>query len=608
MTLTQRQKIGFFIGLPVLLLASAAFYLVHSLDAAKIVEMTAHEVKSATGRDLQVRGPVGLRFFPRIAVTAEQVSLSNAPWAVDPDMVRADRVSISLRWAPLFHKRIEVDDIRLDRAVIALQAAPNGQGVSGNWALNDVPSTSVATTSDTAFAFDVNQIHLNQVQVNYRDQTQVVRQSLMINRLNITATGDQSVYDGTFALNTVPIGLQGKTTSLTHLMAAAGSDAVPLALDLNVVLAGQPTKVQGTLNFAASGPPSVNLKIDSPALDLRPLTAAMSTQMSANDKGMAALPSRSSPSSRSQRVFSDTPIGFDLMPAWRGAVSLDIGSLTLPDGLALQQLKTTLVAEAADKETWTLSPLSFQLGEGRVTATVALSGLHTAQPVIRGRGYATGFTLGHLMAQLGEGKQLSGGPTVAAFHLSSQGTTPHAIAANLSGEAQVSVGQAVVSSALFNNSGDFLISVLNAVNPLRKSVDQTNLQCMEAYLPIQKGLIRINQSIGLRSDRLDVVLDGRVDLGSERLALNIYPQQRSGLTTGVNPAGLVQINGTLMNPSMGINTSGVVKQAAGVGLAIVTGGVSLIAQNAASVVTRSNPCDKVQRPWSQVTGGLVANH
>ena len=123
---------------------------------------------------------------------------------------------------------------------------------------------------------------------------------------------------------------------------------------------------------------------------------------------------------------------------------------------------------------------------------------------------------------------------------------------------------------------------------------------------MKNGLVQINQSVGMQTDRLDVTLDGQVNLGSESLRLNILPKERSGLTTGVNPAGLVQITGTLANPSMGINKAGVVKQATGVGLAIVTGGISLLAQNAAGVVSRSSPCDNVLRPWPTVSGGLTA--
>ncbi|MFM8338672.1 MAG: hypothetical protein ACKN9C_01650, partial [Fluviibacter sp.] len=88
------------------------------------------------------------------------------------------------------------------------------------------------------------------------------------------------------------------------------------------------------------------------------------------------------------------------------------------------------------------------------------------------------------------------------------------------------------------------------------------------------------------------------------LNLNIYPKEKSGLTTGVNPAGLVQIKGTLRKPTLGVNKAGVVQQAATVGLAIVTAGISLAAQNVASVATRSSPCQNVLKPWSSIDGGL----
>lgn len=602
MTFNKRQKIGLAIALPLIVLLGVLYYKAHSLDAHKIIQIAANQVKSLTGRELQIRGPVSVTLFPRITVVAEQVTLSNPSWATDPDMLTAGRVAMTLRWAPLLHKLIEVDDVTLEKAVLSLQAAPAGQQHSGNWVL-DVPSGQPSTSAfEDSFVFNINQIHLSQVQINYRDQSRALSQSATIKRLDITESGAQSLLDGSLTLNTLPVDLKGNVSSLTRLLAAGDANPAALALDLNLNLAGQPTKVQGKLTLTAASTPAVDLKIQSQALDLRLLNASVSAQALEENKKSA--PSGSKP----KRVFSDTPLGMDQLPIWQGTLGLDIASLTLPDGLVLKQFNTMLVAEAGDNAMLTLSPLTFQLGEGRVTASGTLSGLQSAQPTIQGRGYATGFSLGHLMAQLGESKELTGGPTVMAFHLNSRGATPHAIAANMAGEVQISVGPAVVSSTLFNNSGDFLVSVLNTVNPLRKSTDQNNLQCLVAYLPIQKGVVRINQSVGMRSDRLDVTLDGNLDLGAETLALKIIPQQRSGLTTGVSPAGLVQINGTFLNPGMGINKTGVVKQAAGVGLAIVTGGVSLIAQNAAGVVTRSNPCDNVLRPWPQVAGGLAINH
>ena len=56
-------------------------YLSTLISPAKLTQMLILEVREATGRELTIAGPVHLGFLPRIAVSAEQVSLSNATWA-----------------------------------------------------------------------------------------------------------------------------------------------------------------------------------------------------------------------------------------------------------------------------------------------------------------------------------------------------------------------------------------------------------------------------------------------------------------------------------------------------------------------------------------------
>jgi AsmA family protein len=53
-------------------------YLSTLISPAKLTQMLILEVRETTGRELTIAGPVRLGFFPKIAVSAEQVSLSNA--------------------------------------------------------------------------------------------------------------------------------------------------------------------------------------------------------------------------------------------------------------------------------------------------------------------------------------------------------------------------------------------------------------------------------------------------------------------------------------------------------------------------------------------------
>ena len=606
MTWTKFHKVSLAAAVLLAVVAGGVLYLFSTVDPGRVMALVANQVKAETGRDLKIRGSVSVSLFPQIAVVARQVSLSNPDWAADPDFIEAERLSIAIRWAPLLQQRVVIDNVSLTDAVLSLQAAPVGKGLKANWVMAPVRVDATPATSDNALAIDLKQIELNRVQIRYRDDSGSIIRTAYVNRLNVVESDAQSRWQGDFNMNGLPISLTGQTTALSQIVADLGTRPTVIDIKLNTGLAGQSILLTGQANLVPDTPPTLDLKLQSQALDLKTLDGLVASETKTAQKTAqpAAAPS-------GVRVFSSAPIGFEALPAWQGKLGFDIKSLTLKNGLQLQQLTGGLSATAEPSgvlSSLVFAPLDFHLGQGKVAAQAEIRGLSLEQPAVRVSAYASGFVLGQIMSQLGEGKKLSGGATVIGLHLNSQGHSLSALAANADGEIQMSIGAATFSGTLFDTAGDFALSVLNAINPLRKSNDVTDLTCGVAYLPVQKGVIRINQTVGTRSDRLDASLNGTVRLGTETMDLTISTRERSGLTTGVNPAGLVAITGSFKQPRLGINKTGVVKQAAGVGLAIVTGGVSLIAQNAASVVTRSSPCDNVLRPWPQVSGGLATQH
>ena len=145
-----------------------------------------------------------------------------------------------------------------------------------------------------------------------------------------------------------------------------------------------------------------------------------------------------------------------------------------------------------------------------------------------------------------------------------------------------------------------MITVLDAINPLYKNSKQTVLECAVAYLPVNNGVVNIQNSVVFETDRLDTVLSGSVDLRTEALNLAISPKEKSGLTTGLDLAGLVKIVGTIQNPSTGVNKTGVVNSAVNIGLGFLTGGISIAAENAKSLATKSQPCKTALHPWSEI--------
>jgi len=122
-------------------------------------------------------------------------------------------------------------------------------------------------------------------------------------------------------------------------------------------------------------------------------------------------------------------------------------------------------------------------------------------------------------------------------------------------------------------------------------------------LPVSNGLVTMNNSIGMVTDRLDIVLSGTVNFSNEALNVLINPTEKSGLTTGIDLAGLVKLGGTLMNPQAGGNKAGVVNSAVSIGLGILTGGATILAENARSLTNKPQPCKAALHSWSDIYPG-----
>ena len=371
-------------------------------------------------------------------------------------------------------------------------------------------------------------------------------------------------------------------------------DRSPVSINLN--------SFAGRADLKPGASPQLALDLNATKLDLDPHHLATATEQKAV-KG-------DGPKTGRRWLFGTEPLGFASLPLMNGRIGLNVTELVLPDGIVLPNF--LLKASLQDSAGGSMKVDQFKsgFGDGVLVADGLISQYTSASPTLRLRGHARNFRLDRLLAQVDEAKafgQVKGGEGEFAFHLEGQGASLRSLVSGLNGELQLSLNSATIPHALVDSAGDFVITMMNAVNPLRSKSTVTELQCVSAYLPVRGGQVSINNSVGIATDQLNIILDGQVDLKQERMQIDIQTAQKSGLTTGVNPAGLVVVQGTLLNPSLGINKTGVVKQAATVGLAVVTSGLSLAAQNLLSVATNKNPCQNILKPWPNMDAQLMSS-
>jgi AsmA protein len=230
----------------VLVIAAAIavpFFIPLDTYKAKIVAL----VKSETGRDLKIAGPVHFSLFPSVALEANDVSLSNPPGAASPDMVQLKTLDVELKLFPLLHGGLEISQFKLVQPVIALEVDKQGKP---SWAFTpatpaggappaaqqaapSAPATSGGGSGANFSAISLGDVSIVDGQASYLDQrTGEKKQLTGINMTLSLPSLDQpfaakgsAVWDGEKATLTVQIEkpgtLQGGGTSPVSITFAA---------------------------------------------------------------------------------------------------------------------------------------------------------------------------------------------------------------------------------------------------------------------------------------------------------------------------------------------------------------------------------------------------
>jgi len=596
-----------------------SWYAVSSINTGALTKFLSSTVKEATGRDLTILGPVSLTFFPSIGLKAEQVNLSNAQWASDPQMLSLKQVELDIKLLPLFSKRVEISSINAQGLVLHLQSNKAGQD---NWDLsppsiapsgptdsvnaknssstNTLTSTTTANTATTDTSSGesnfvaITSIHISDAQISYQGVGSSV-QLITVPQILLEGSGSKTTVLLDLQYENYKLLLKGKTSALRQAIIDWDQAPVNMKLDFNLSLNGKALDINGQINKNPKKLPQFDIKMSSKSFDLIPLAAAAAVSASSNMK-KPVTPKKS----EAKYFFSDQPLPFDLIPKANGKVSFNIAELNVPDQAPFKNLQASLMFKDDILE---LSSMSFDLGKGQAQAQGVISQFNSASPLVSMKGMAKGFTLEQIIASTDSNAKVSGGNTQLAFNLSGKGKSLHQMAASSNGALQISINNATLDSKLLNKGGDFVITVLDAVNPMRKKTNNTILECAVAYLPLTNGMIPLKNSVGVETDRLDVALSGNVNLNTEVINIKIDPQEKSGITTGIDLGGLVQLVGTLQNPQVGVSKEGVVNSAVSIGLGFLTGGISIAAENAKSLASKRQSCTAALHSWASIYPG-----
>jgi uncharacterized protein involved in outer membrane biogenesis len=612
----------FFIGitLAILALIIGGVIAVSRIDPKEYVGLVEAKIEEATGRELKIDGKVGYSLSLRPTVVAEGIRFRNAPWGSRKEMLTARQVEIQVALLPLLRGSVDVVGVVITEPDLLLETNAAGEK---NWEFRSARETPKPAASEGT-PITIGRARIENGLITYRVAKAKSETRLKLDNLTLTSGGDRVTLKGSTKLNDVPVELNAAIDSAQHVgsKGAAGKSEITVSANgLKIALAGmlplgpdaitktdvkfnaeisdwstlgrltgtEPRKlpalrtegaavVKGTFLVAENVKTTLGksvfngslrmpidekrepleLNVDSPLVDLAELL------------GKSA-PAKPSPDGR---IFSAEPIATDGLKALHAKVSAKVNKLALRDGRVVDGVQANITATNGKISAEPVR-ISIEGRELRIRANAdATSGKSLALNLsIEGQG----ISLGALGAMFDLSGTPEGSPTDIAIRFAGTGASMRALMASANADVRIVIGPGRIKNRAIEFGAD-VTELLNVLNPTRASDPHTDLKCAVIRLPIRQGVARIENSIAAETSKVNFIAAGIIDLRNETLDLGFRTKAATGLGIGVGSlAKLARLRGTLANPSVAMDAAGTATAAAKLGLAVATGGLSLLA-------------------------------
>jgi AsmA protein len=142
------------------------------VDPNDYKDRIAREVKSSTGRELMLSGPIELSLFPWIALQLGPASLGNPPGFSAEPFAAVRRISLRVKLLPLLRKELKVGSIEIDGLDLRLVKNPAGKGNWQDFSSKEHPASAdheASTGSGTAALQNIGGIKIKDSRISYQD-------------------------------------------------------------------------------------------------------------------------------------------------------------------------------------------------------------------------------------------------------------------------------------------------------------------------------------------------------------------------------------------------------------------------------------------------------
>lgn len=339
--------------------------------------------------------------------------------------------------------------------------------------------------------------------------------------------------------------------------------------------------------------PSASANLRSTVIDMRELAPA-DAQPDSRDSDESGDARAENESSASKRVFPDKALPFDELKKADGEIQLVVDRL-FTHKLSLDQVN---LSATLDDGKLTVKPAASVAG-GKFSGTVGIDS--SVQPAkIEASFDAKGISLGKLSEEIRGFETSQGLASNLKTTLTGRGDSVRAIMGGLNGELALEIGEGRLANDVLNRVGaDFFMQVLGALVPKDDEDGATRVDCGVIRFEVENGQAVAEKTVMMLTDKVLVSGSGVVNLENEDLDLGAVLVARKGIRIGAGSlSNMLRVRGTIANPQLGTDLTGVTKTGVKISAAVFTAGLSLLAEGLVRQVAEDkDPCrTALERP------------
>jgi AsmA family protein len=636
-------RVALWAGIAVIVLIVAAVVVVHLVDWRRSISAA---VQEQTGRRLEIGGPVKLRIFPA-RVLIDDVTFANAPGGSSDVMVKVKRVGARFKLTDLIRGKLALS-IDLNEPDVLLETVASGEK---NWSLSFEVPVQLAFAqlnvtdgqvvfrehpSGNAWRLEVAKLmirerltggyagrleaHLNDIPVKLdgavRPAEEIAgkKETLSIDG-QADISGAKLKFEGLASKDTEGSIVKGNIRAdikdlqvLGKLFQASLPDLPPVTIAANIAASGRLISVDDfnavlgkssftgniTADFEAKQP-KINGTVSAKLIDIAELTGSEKKAVK-----------KAKVSGAEGRLIPTQSITIPPLDMADINLNISIEKLLAAQNLTIQNLQTNVVLAGGRLA---LKPLKMNIAGTDINFEGDADGLGRANVKFSANLNASGIDLGELLKSVYGKEELKGGRTEVVANLQASGRSPAKLASTLKGHVRVSVGPGqVYNRNLDDLLGDVFAGVINTIDPFYVKENNSELKCLVINVPVKDGIVLIDDTVALETNKVGVSLAGFVNLNTEKIDLLARPMAKKGLGIGADLlSDIVRIRGTLANPQTEIDPAGVAKTTILRGIDVATFGLTALFRGQTSKLSADQMCAEALRTETTTSTGKDQN-